>query len=297
MKILITENFIKNLPLERKDSVLEKVDNFIDELKNNNNEVKNISNSYSVRKVKGNNNIFKFRVDIANRILFTFASNVNNIREQFKKENAIVILDYCNHDNQIKRAKNLNFNVDYNELEEEEVFENLIDQNYKTYYYNPEEVITRIVDDKTLVNLIKEDEKNAIYYLNEEQEECLRSGLTPLFLFGSAGSGKTTVGINKIYGVYKEYEVNIGYFTYSKLLMKETSSMFQYLCTQNGKTELNSKIAFTYLSKYLYNKSNKTKAINYNQFVDWFYTNANRNAKIKKIKIDVLDIYKGATCC
>jgi hypothetical protein len=292
MKKLITENFIKNLPKERKDFILEKVDNFINELQKNNNEIKNIPNSYSVRKIKGNDNIFKFRVDIANRVLFTFASKVNHMRDEFKVENALIILDYCNHDNQIKRGKSLNLNVDYNDLNSEEKFEELIDENYKTYYYNPEEIITRIVDNKTLLQLIKKDEKNAIYYLNEEQEECLRHNLTPLFLFGSAGSGKTTVGINKIYSLYKEYEINIGYFTYSKLLMNETSSMFEYICSQNGKSNFNSKVSFKYLSKYLYNKSDKTKAIDFYKFKDWFYTNANRSNKLKKSYIDVFDIYK-----
>lgn len=292
MKTLITENFIKNLPNEKKDFILEKVDSFINELQKNNNEIKNIPNSYSVRKIKGNDNIFKFRVDIANRVLFTFASKVNHIRDEFKVENALIILDYCNHDNQIKRGKRLNLNVDYNDLNGEEKFEELIDANYKTYYYNPEEIITRIVDNKTLLQLIKKDEKNAIYYLNEEQEECLRHNLTPLFLFGSAGSGKTTVGINKIYSLYKDHEINIGYFTYSKLLMNETNCMFEYICSQNGKSSFNSKVSFKYLSKYLYNKSDKIKAIDFYKFKDWFYTNANRSNKLKKSYIDVFGIYK-----
>lgn len=292
MKKLITESFIKNLPIERKEVILEKVDKFINILENNNNEIKNIPSGYSVRKVKGNDDIYKFRVDIANRILFTFASKVHNIRDDFKSDNAIVILDYCNHDNQIKRARSLNLNVHYSELDEEELFEELIDENYKTYYFNPEEVITRIVDNQTLVELIKEDDKNAVYYLNEEQEECLRSNLTPLFLFGSAGSGKTTVGVNKIYSLYKEFKLNIGYFTYSKLLMKETRNMFEYLCSQNGNSQFNSKVNFKYLSKFLFTKSNKIKHIDYYQFEDWFYTNANRNAKVKRLNIDVLDFYK-----
>ncbi|MGL4912361.1 MAG: UvrD-helicase domain-containing protein [Romboutsia sp.] len=292
MKTLITDNFIKNLPKERKNIILEKVDSFVNELQKNNNEIKNIPNSYSVRKIKGNENIFKFRVDIANRVLFTFASKINYIRDEFKEENALIILDYCNHDNQIKRGRSLNLNVDYNNLDIEEKFEELIDKNYKTYYYNPEKVITRIVDNKTLLKLIKEDDKNAIYYLNEEQEECLQSNLTPLFLFGSAGSGKTAVGVNKIYSLYKEYEINIGYFTYSKLLMNETSKMFEYICSQSGKSNFKSNVNFKYISKYLYSKSNKIKSINYYNFKDWFYDSANRNSKIKKANIDVFDLYK-----
>ena len=292
MKTMITESFIKNLPSDKREYILEKVDSFIKALINNNNEIKNIQNSYSVRKIKGNDNIFKFRVDISNRVLFTFASKIPNIRKKYIDENAIVILDYCNHDNQITRARNLKLNVKFNQLDKEEEFEELIDVNYKTYYFNPEETITRIVDNNTLAELIKEDDNNAIYYLNKEQEECLKSNSTPLFLFGSAGSGKTTVGVNKIYSLYKDYDINIGYFTYSKLLMKETSSMFEYLCLKNGKSLYNSKVSFKYLSKYLYNNSNKTKVIKYNKFEDWFYDNANRNARVKRLNIDVLDTYK-----
>lgn len=290
--MMITESFIKNLPGEKKEYILEKVDLFIKALIRNNNEIKNIQNSYSVRKIRGNDNIFKFRVDISNRILFTFASKIPNIRKKYKDENAIIILDYCNHDNQITRARNLKLNVNFSELDKEEEFEELIDENYKTYYFNPEQTITRIVDNDTLVELIKADDNNAIYYLNEEQEECLKSNLTPLFLFGSAGSGKTTVGVNKIYSLYKDYDINIGYFTYSKILMKETSSMFDYLCLKNGKSLYNSNVSFKYLSKYLYQNSNKIKPINYNQFEDWFYNNANRNSKVKRLNIDVLDTYK-----
>lgn len=292
MKILITEIFMKNLPKEKKGIILEKVDSFINELQKNNNQIKNIPNSYSVRKIKGNDKIFKFRVDISNRVLFTFASKVVNIRDSFKVENSLIILDYCNHDNQIKRAKHLKINVSYFNIDKDEIFEELIDKNYKTYSYSPNEVITRIVDNKTLLKLIKEDEKNAIYYLNEEQEECLRPNLNPLFLFGSAGSGKTTVGVNKIYSLYKGQTINIGYFTYSKLLMNEIKLMFEYICSQNGKSDFNSDVNFNYLSKYLYNSSNKIRPIKFSDFKNWFYDSANRNSKVKQLSIDVFDIYK-----
>ncbi|MEG1285626.1 MAG: hypothetical protein RSD22_07820, partial [Romboutsia sp.] len=195
MKKLVTENFIKSLPSGKKDFILEKIDKFMEELELNNNEIKNISNSYSVKKIKCDNELFKFRVDKGNRVLFTFASKISYIRSEYKESNCIVILDYCNHDNQIKRARNLGLNINYTSIDSEEKFEHIIDENYKIYYYNPDEVITRVVDNETLQELIKKDEKNIIYYLNEEQNQCLRSDLTPLFLFGSAGSGKTTVGV------------------------------------------------------------------------------------------------------
>lgn len=73
-------------------------------------------------------------MDDSNRVLFAFTSKINGIREEFKN-NGILILDYCNHDTQIRRGKNLKLNISYKELEEDE-FDNIIDVKYKDYYFN-----------------------------------------------------------------------------------------------------------------------------------------------------------------
>lgn len=66
MKTLVSEIFLKNIPKDKKEFVLSKVDKFIEELKNNNYDIRSISNSFSVWKIKGNENIYKFRIDRAN---------------------------------------------------------------------------------------------------------------------------------------------------------------------------------------------------------------------------------------
>ena len=150
MKTLVSEIFLKNIPKDKKEFVLSKVDKFIEELKNNNYDIRSISNSFSVWKIKGNENIYKFRIDRSNRVLFTFTSNISGIRYEFKEENTILILDYCNHDEQIRRAKELSINIDYTNLNINEVDDTIddiiIEKMYQNYTYNSSSTITRVVD-------------------------------------------------------------------------------------------------------------------------------------------------------
>lgn len=50
MKILISENFIKNIPKEKEEFTLSKLDKFITELKNKNYNIKDLSNGFSIKK-------------------------------------------------------------------------------------------------------------------------------------------------------------------------------------------------------------------------------------------------------
>ena len=52
MKTLVSENFLKNIPKDKKEFVLTKLDKFIEELETNNYDIRSISNSFSVWKVK-----------------------------------------------------------------------------------------------------------------------------------------------------------------------------------------------------------------------------------------------------
>ena len=231
MKVLVSEIFLKNIPKDKKEFVLSKLDKFIEELEDNHYDMKSISNGFSVWKIKGNENIYKFRIDSSNRVLFTFTSSISGIRGEFKEENRILILDYCNHDEQIRRAKELNINIDFIDLNNNEINDSIDDiiiyKMYRNYSYNSESTITRVVDNDKLISLLNDDLKETVYYLSDEQNSVINSP-TPLLLFGSAGSGKTTIGIYKIYALYKNNDINIGYFTYSELLKQETEKVFDY---------------------------------------------------------------------
>lgn len=189
MKVLVSEIFLKNIPKDKKEFVLSKLDKFIEELEDNHYDMKSISNGFSVWKIKGNENIYKFRIDSSNRVLFTFTSSISGIRGEFKEENRILILDYCNHDEQIRRAKELNINIDFIDLNNNEVNDSIddiiIDKMYRNYSYNSESTITRVVDNDKLISLLNDDSKETVYYLSDEQNSVINSP-TPLLLFGSA---------------------------------------------------------------------------------------------------------------
>lgn len=139
-----------------------------------------------------------------------------------------------------------------------------------------------------MINLIKEDSKEIIYYLSDEQDESLKSK-TPLFLFGSAGSGKTTIGVRKIHCLYKNNIINIGYFTYSQLLKKETEQSFIYLCKNHLRYNEKSKIKFYDIYEYLKEINKRNDCIKFAEFKVW----AKKKALIYyKEDIDVFDIYR-----
>ncbi|MDB8803596.1 UvrD-helicase domain-containing protein [Romboutsia sp. 1001216sp1] len=293
MKTLVSENFLKNIPKDKKEFVLSKLDKFIEELEKNNYDIRSISNSFSVWKIKGNDNIYKFRIDSSNRVLFTYTSKVEGIRGEYKEDNRLLILDYCNHDEQIRRAKELEIDISYIDLNNNDINDNIDDiineKMYKNYCYNSASTITRVVDNDKLISLLKDNSKETIYYLSDEQDDVIKSQ-TPLFLFGSAGSGKTTIGIHKIYSLYKTHSIDIGYFTYSTLLKEETKEIFDYLCKDDDKEKMHSKVEFYDVNSYLTQSSKALDFVRFDEFKLWIEENILKFDN--KLDIDIFHIYR-----
>lgn len=275
MKIVVSEKFKKSIPQEKKSIVKSKLIKFTEELKEKNFQLKNISNGFSVWKVRGTNNIYKFRIDKSNRILFTFTSKIKWTIDEYEDDENLLILDYCSHDEQIHRSKNIKLNVGYIDLEntdytdqEKEVFYDEIDNIYENYYYDQSSSIVSIYDDTELEKIFGYNSKEIIYKLNKEQTEILKTQM-PLFLFGSAGSGKTTVGIRKIHSIYNLENKKIAYFTYSNMLKADTKNIFDFLCEKSKKYNVSSEIEFYDITTYLQHITNNKKVINYIGFKKW----------------------------
>lgn len=83
MKILISEKFKKSVPNEKKDFVIEKIRQLEEELKRLEEEkqsIRNIKKGFSIWKLKpAKENIYKFRVDEANRIIFTYTKYLKKL--------------------------------------------------------------------------------------------------------------------------------------------------------------------------------------------------------------------------
>ena len=100
---LITNDFLKNLSKDnKKDIVLKKLSQFENQMIEKEIQIRNLPKGFWVRKIK-NTEIYKFRLNNGDRILFTYIDSKKNNINQTK---SILFLDYVNHDNQIIKAKN-----------------------------------------------------------------------------------------------------------------------------------------------------------------------------------------------
>lgn len=298
MKKIIEEHFLKSLPEGKKESILEKLDKFLQEFKESNFDFRKISKGYSMWKVKGRKlkgDIFKLRISIHDRVLFTFGSEVENIRADYK--DSIIFIDYCCHDNQIVKGRKVNFVSNYlnfTQMEREEYWDNLIDEEYENFHYNPDKLISRVLNSADLKELLASNSKKAVYYLSDEQYNCLNRELVPLFLFGSAGSGKTTIGVYKLF-LLCESNIKISYFTYSRYLKNEVLRLFADICEEEQKglyDVYKNKIQFTCLNDYLLEKSGEFNYVCFEEFDYWLKNKLFRNQYYSNVKFESIDIWK-----
>lgn len=284
MKVLISEKFKKSVPNEKKEVVKNKIKQLNDEIKkleNENKSIRDISKGFSIWKIKNaKEDIYKFRVDQSNRIIFTFTKCLSNWGEidEYEDENNIHILQYCTHDEQILRAKNINLDgLGYIDIEDmqfsEEIEQDLYDLEDEKYYntnYNPMEDKISIYSSEDLEKIFGMSSREEIYKLNEKQKIVLRAEC-PVFLFGSAGSGKTTIAVRKIRNICDSNpDMKVGYFTFSNNLKIESKKIFDCLGKYNKKNK-NTNIQFYSIEEYL-------KKISNNNF-DISITNENKNNK------------------
>lgn len=289
MKVIFSERLLNSIPRERYKNVLKELKEFYDEYLENNFNIRNMKHGWSIRRIMGTTNIqeiYKFRVNIRDRVLFTYGKYVG-LRDEFS--NSIVFLEFCNHDRQSLRAKNINLNGYI-----EQNFDEEIDNTYYDYKYECNSCISRVVSTYELLEMIEDNDERATYYLNDEQFNLISTDIRPLFLFGSAGSGKTTISINKAYSLL-DNELRIGYFTYSDKLVDEAKKIFDNIYKNDNihNNQINRDgIIFSCFNNYIMKKSQKTSIVNYKQFENWINNVLSKN--ITKIcgKLEIKDIFR-----
>lgn len=289
MKVVFSEKLLKSIPRERYKYILSEIKEFYEEYVENDFNIRNMKHGWSVRQIIGTTNIqeiYKFRVNIRDRILFTYGKYVG-LREEFS--NSIVFLEFCNHDRQITRGRNLNLNEYI-----EQKFDEEIDNTYCDYKYEINNCISRVVSTDELVEMIEDSNERATYYLNDEQFELISRDIKPLFLFGSAGSGKTTISINKAYSLSCN-QLKIGYFTYSDNLVDEAKKIFKniYKSDTPYNNSINSEyMDFNCFNNYIMKKSQKTSIVTYEQFKKWINNILSKNISNRKVKLQPRDIFR-----
>lgn len=293
MKILVTELFLSHIPQGKESFVLQKMSQFVHEYVASKFNMSAMRAGVSVREIKNNRNglrIFKLRINKGDRILFTF--DTDRVRSEYRQ--AILFLDYCHHDDQAMRGRMIG--VSNQQVEEyltsEESIDELIDQQYINFDYDPNRVITRVINVETMGQLLDEREDKAVYYLNDEQFECLAPTDAPTFIFGSAGSGKTTINIHKAF-ILAMQPIKIAYFTYSSYLVEDAKKLFQKILEESPEyraDELLKRVHFYHLNDYISQEVSIYQTVSYEQFRTWVIER--QPLLLKQLGIGIYDIWK-----
>ena len=293
MKILITELFLSHIPQGKESFVLQKMSQFVREYVASKFNMSAMRTGVSVREIKNNRNglrIFKLRINKGDRILFTF--DTDRVRSEYRQ--AILFLDYCHHDDQAMRGRMIG--VSNQQVEEyltsEESIDEFIDQQYINFDYDPNRVITRVINVETMGQLLDEREDKAVYYLNDEQFECLAPTDAPTFIFGSAGSGKTTINIHKAF-ILAMQPIKVAYFTYSSYLVEDAKKLFQKILEESPEyraDELLKRVHFYHLNDYISQEVSIYQTVSYEQFRTWVIER--QPLLLKQLGIGIYDIWK-----
>ena len=293
MKILVTELFLSHIPQGKESFVLQKMSQFVHEYVASKFNMSAMRAGVSVREIKNNRNglrIFKLRINKGDRILFTF--DTDRVRSEYRQ--AILFLDYCHHDDQAMRGRMIG--VSNQQVEEyltsEESIDEFIDQQYINFDYDPNRVITRVINVETMGQLLDEREDKAVYYLNDEQFECLAATDAPTFIFGSAGSGKTTINIHKAF-ILAMQPIKIAYFTYSSYLVEDAKKLFQKILEESPEyraDELLKRVHFYHLNDYISQEVSIYQTVSYEQFRTWVIER--QPLLLKQLGIGIYDIWK-----
>ena len=293
MKILITELFLSHIPQGKESFVLQKMSQFVREYVASKFNMSAMRTGVSVREIKNNRNglrIFKLRINKGDRILFTF--DTDRVRSEYRQ--AILFLDYCHHDDQAMRGRMIG--VSNQQVEEyltsEESIDEFIDQQYINFDYDPNRVITRVINVETMGQLLDEREDKAVYYLNDEQFECLVPTDAPTFIFGSAGSGKTTINIHKAF-ILAMQPIKVAYFTYSSYLVEDAKKLFQKILEESPEyraDELLKRVHFYHLNDYISQEVSIYQTVSYEQFRTWVIER--QHLLLKQLGLGIYDIWK-----
>lgn len=284
---LITNDFLKKINDKKlRKKLLNKCCSFSEILLKKENQIRNLPKGFWVKKIV-NTNIFKFRLNNGDRILFTYIdSNENN-------KKSILFLELCNHDDQIRRGKAITqtpkdikvkeLEIDRNYNDEDEIDKDYLDKYLKYDYNNLETAISMLVEKEYITQMCKDGNEDYIYYLTQCQLDIIKDIGNPILVTGPAGSGKTTVAIHKMKSL--ESVCKIGYITNTQLLCENVENMY-------NKFFKNRNIQFSFLNKFY----SKTLGININNIAT-FEDFKKIVEPIKKLyfkdlkHIDIVDIY------
>ena len=286
MKHLILQQFWESIPQEKLQHVRQKLPYYLKQLTAERGNIGNMPKGFYARRIRGTIDKYKFRIANDDRILFIYADDVKGIRMENKC--GIVLLAYCNHDEQIRSGRKLTVtgNEKYSEYDFEmesytETTETVgfceIEASYAKLNLIIDNTRAYQVEDNDLARMAEDGVKDWQYYLNNEQYNCVQIHDRPVFLSGGAGTGKSTIGLHKLFALSKNKDANLAYFTYTKTLKEDFTKMYtsyqqDYHISNPG--ELGAKVEFHALNEFCFTilKKKSTNLIDFRKFEQTFCT-------------------------
>ncbi len=272
-----------------------------------------------VKKIKGtpqNKTVFEARLDKGNRIIFTLGYDESSVWDLGNKLIIIYIWGVVTHDDISKKSRaiipsNAPF-LKFSPFYENDIQDLNIDELDKTNY--TQEYITKKISDDSgsqkwhrlnetdweRIELYTKDDFDLYLYLTPTQIDVLKTP-PPILLSGTAGSGKTTIGVyyllKKSLGSYRKL-----FITYNKFLKIAAERLYAGLLNSDSSAaEYTYPDFFTYKEFCLHfasrftNKFLPENEINYERFVSLIQQNRNtQRFDIPLIWEEIRAIIKGA---
>jgi len=284
MKHLILQQFWDSIPQEKLNHVRRKLPYYLEKLTEERGNISNMPKGFYARRIRGTTDKYKFRMANDDRILFIYADDIKGFR--MENQRGIVLLAYCSHDEQIRKGRKMEItgNEDFSEYDFD--MQSYTEDTETTFFCEVEARYAALnlmidnsrayqVEENDLARMAEEGVKDWQFYLNNEQYDCVQIHDRPIFLSGGAGTGKSTIGLHKLFALGKNKDASLGYFTYTKTLKQDFAKM--YTCYQedyrkSNPEELFATIEFHALNDYCFAELGKksTNLIDYRKFESGF---------------------------
>lgn len=281
MSILVSDSLIRQTSKKNKittktiNSIYKEMDNLRAIEKNGHNTIIEYLKKQNGKKLKGvkrYNNIFKYRLNSGDRILYTYANNIKKIRDDEHK-NDLVILKYAKHDEQgdiklsdlaklnttLSVEKYLEYNIDKKdiidmEIQGEEELDDICFGDFESFHS------FYVIDEKDS-NIYSSEELDV--YLTNEQNDIVEEfvyGSEPMLITGGAGTGKTVIALHILNDMqaYSDNKHRI-YFTQSNVLVKNAKKKYNYLSNMTFQNSSNT--SFYNLNQYCIERLKKNMKI------------------------------------
>ncbi len=286
MKVLALSHFYKTVPKEKEQAVNERISYLIRALEETKYNFESLPSGIDLKKMESvKQRIYKFKIQGGDRVLCTKGEYLDsNIEKEYR--NSLVLLEFSNHDAQGRKAKHKKYSSQSG-LQNPQIVKSESEQleDVPTFsLHAPTTIIKNIeVDKGELVNVFGEEGK--FYYLDPTQKELVNVTDKGQFVFGSAGSGKTTISVYKIIDFLKrtkETDEKVAYFTFSTKLKEQTERLFERMAMEIyglERSEFQKKVEFYTVEEYLEQSAALDgKILTYEKFKEWF---ENQGAEIR----------------